>query len=887
MPDVHLHAPGGDENSSGTSRAEGHSRDPSTFPETAPLDTFPAYRSWVEYQRDHPYDHCLMPAEEAAREPEYELASFHRYVDFMWNRYGEPIWRAAYEKSQDPEAASRITLTHLLFAHPGDRAADFIQSHGVDLRGAERARTVLYRQFYTWAFANEHCAFNPTKLAAATAFLAMVPGSAPENRILNAFFEFMAAPKDGGFVPGAGLDRKIAQQLTRQAIRLADFLWTREIEAMQAAGIEPSSLTKLQQAERIEAALLNFTPKTLQEFLAASEAEQGSNARDRASSAVKSRLLPFIAEKFGGQSREVFEAARSPFPNFEFPETEVHLKYRAHLLQLSGLTPDDPRYISPGTAHNRDYLLRAYGRFTWENYGRGQSGNPEAILDSLLRNEPHERIQAFIKHFTAGDPKTDDIARVRLEKATSALRLFYQWAVSAGLTTYDYDSPQGVDSWFRYPLPDGVPALPAYDGFCDFLGAEVNLRTQTGAAGIDEGTAGNYRRRAAKLVTFAWDNFKSRAEHVSKPPEETSAGFIGSFAEHARGYAEAYFARLKSEAISENMLRGARSAIQGIFLPWLEGRLVHIGGGRTQARVKHDAPEAAAEGNSTVAKSLVNRPRLMPLTIPPERQAPLTPKSIDSLSPQATATPGQHRPATIATSPTSPAVITERRVLISDPRTTAMLLRSRNMAIDAMLGRGRGIGTVTFGELCMLKMHEYDEAKGLLIVYREKGGRTAVFLDEDCKPMVNEYVRQVRNVRPFLKAALAAAREAPLFMSADGGTLAVNNAKDPIDSSPIMKTVSTLRDTLLTALSRQTELRFEDAIELPPPTGFDNRAGHILFRQGRLAASGIAVSVDLMRRCKEYLDSVRLTKIAERWDSLGVRNYFFPGNDGGKLTGDE
>ena len=153
--------------------------------------------------------------------------------------------------------------------------------------------------------------------------------------------------------------------------------------------------------------------------------------------------------------------------------------------------------------------------------------------------------------------------------------------------------------------------------------------------------------------------------------------------------------------------------------------------------------------------------------------------------------------------------------------------------------------------------------------------------------MVNEYVRQVRNARPFLKAALLAGSDSPLFLSADGGSLAVDNAADAIEPPINLKPVFSVRDALVTSLVRQTELPFEELIELPPPIRYHEQSGGVFFNRERNSQRVISVSAELLRRIKEYISLVRTTKIAVRWESPGIRNYFLVGNDGGKLTGDD
>lgn len=869
VTDAHAHVPAPEE-SGGSIDALPDSRVPprdAAFPESAPFERSQVVTAWRATLRSDGIARPLLPPEEAQTNLQYDEACFLRYVDFVWTNYGQEPWQAHLLKRGDPDRAADAVLRELLFDHPRDRVSEFIKQHHQDVRMAERAREVLYRGFYTWAFEHSHTQFNPEKYANVLPFIHMDPIDAPECTIVRKFCEFMASPVDALDIKGAGMPKKIAQQLTRSTLRFIEYLWKQELAEYEGSDnwIDPSD--PRENARRLEARILTINRVDLETFLESERERGGGEARNRASSAIKKYFIPFLHEHFNGPDSASFEASAPLFPNIDAPACRLLQGWREHLEKLTKLPPQDPDHISQGTAHNRDYVTRRYLEYLWAQYGLNEVGQGDRrgaqageILNRLACESPHDGIQAFIAAFTNGDPTTDISAQRRLEKVRSGLRLLYKWANDAELTSYDFDNPEGSKVWFRSNLPQGIPPLRLFDGFCAFLGAEVDLRARDPSSGIEYSTAKNYRVHVARFIHFAWNLYSAECSAGERPKTPSAEEFGEVFRNEYARYIQSYLQQLELRGTKPLVMRGVRSALNGVFKAWVEGSIVHIG------RLKRQGQSDSAQRHH---HRIENNPKPRPQLDAPSIAA---------------AMPAQR--AIIPAAPAAPALAEtsiERRKPLPEPRLGA-ILKARNMAIDFLIGRGRGQGQMSFSELCRVKMNEYDEQRGYLVVQQDNGGRKAIALDQDSKAIVNEYVRLIRNSKPFLSASIKAGSNAPLFMSADGGSLVVSDSAQAVQPLEELREVFRARDGIITALIREAGLAFNQIVEFAPPFVEPNRSGTSYFHS-RSGPISCVLSTPLVGNIKAYAEAVRGTALGAMWDTPGPK-YFFQAADGLKLTGD-
>lgn len=772
----------------------------------------------------------------------------------MWAQRGAQVAEQQREGERPtlPEDAS--ILRKLLFEHPGDRIAAYISAASSSLRVREQIREVLYGEFYSWAHARKDTAFNPNRFVQVLPYLHVRKPDLPESRIIIGFCEFLANPASGGDIPGAGLDRKVAQQLVRPALRLAEYLWQRSSNGASEEGTDFDDMLRTLKAADLE------------DFLFLERENAGTSARDRASSALRKWFIPYLHTQWQGTAPELFD---SIFGRLDAPATPFSRGYRAHLLQLAALPNDGSGHIAQGTAFNRDAIMRRYVEFVWDRYCRPQSletkatpTQASALLQRLLTVDPHERVDSFILHAIDGDPEHDTGAKTRREKFSSGIRLLYQWARGAGLTEYDYDRPGGVWSDFRTSLAHGTPSLSVFDGYCDFLSGQVQLGEKFEKHGLKRSTAQNYRRAVAHFLEAAWQDYAT--QHTDSPELLSAAAFEAEFSAQLDVHLSHYLGAL-SEELSADEMKGLRSML-GIFKDWMTGSRTESG--RRTASAQEEAGHSPLRSrepseNTSLSTPAPSTPASGQITAPPQ-QLSVLPEPV----------PSQIAPAR------------ERRKPLEEPRLAA-ILQARNQAVDALIGRGRGAGLVDFSHLCQLRMVDFDATRGTIWVPDNNNKKSPAALDVDQRAILSEYVRLLQNSATFRQACITNGRNGPLFLSADGGSLVVRDSTRTVAPLPELAHILTLQDSVITWLIRSAEQPFGRLIDFVLPVQISHQHGTFHFSDRFGKGYLVEAPPNEFRRLRELLDSIqRLPPDGDRRIPV-AKSFVFVGVDGKKLTGDE
>lgn len=221
----------------------------------------------------------------------------------------------------------------------------------------------------------------------------------------------------------------------------------------------------------------------------------------------------------------------------------------------------------------------------------------------------------------------------------------------------------------------------------------------------------------------------------------------------------------------------------------------------------------------------------------------------------------------------------QRRHLLPFP-SLVDFLRERNRALDVLLqNESFALG---LSHLLALRFSGFDFEDKLVRVVTPDGRKKVARIDHITASIVRSYFR-LRHYCPGLSEESRLDPFAPLFISADGGILVVDNSRDGESFEPSLYDA---RDTALTTLAKREKIPFTALVRLVRSDVLSEK-GKIILGGTDGSSRALSLSSESILALRQWETEVLPTQLYAKWARDSRRAPYFMASDSLTLTADE